>query len=115
MKSEIVPGTTSLWPIIPLSYVEDSYRLRIIEEGKRYFSDRLKPITEITQLNDYVGMLRGWASLIVNHLRQQAAGRLIISLLSSRGCEANERNTEQVIRALARMGEQKATRRKGYY
>ena len=104
-----------MWPIIPLSDVEDSYRLRIIEEGKRYSSDRLKPITEITQLNDYVGMLRGWASLIMDHLRQQASGRLVISLLSSSGCDAHERNTEQVIRALARMGEQKSTRRKGYY
>lgn len=169
MKREVVSGMTSLWPIMQLSYVEQSCRLRIIEDGKRYFGDRFKPITEITQFNDYVGVLHGCAFLTVDYLRQQAAGNLIISLFlgvrvylnpktalyegnrnqglvlnnikdlpkgtaiarhytgqkkigtnrqtlkSFKGCEAHEPNTEQVIRALAGMGEQKAPRRKGYH
>lgn len=154
--------------IVPLSYGDENYRLRIIDEGKRYFGERFKPITEIMQFNDYVGMLQGCATVIMNHLRQQAAGNLVISLFlgarvyldpqnplyeeyrnqglvlssienlpndqlflgtklnknqiernrqvlkSSRGRETHERNTEQVIRALARIAERKATRSKGY-
>lgn len=66
--------------VVPLSYGDQEYRLRIIQEGKRLFGERFRPVTEIMSLKNYIEMLRGCSTVVMNHLRQQAAGNLIISL-----------------------------------
>lgn len=66
--------------VVPLSYGDERYRSKIIEAGRQYFGERFVPITEVLPFRDYVEMLRGCPTVIMNHLRQQAAGNLIISL-----------------------------------
>src|SRR5690606_25000226 len=66
--------------IVPLSYGNSHYREKIIEEGRRIFGDRFIPVIDFLSLEEYIDLLRSCSTVIMNHLRQQAAGNLYISL-----------------------------------
>lgn len=66
--------------IVPLSYGDVGYRNKLIAEGKRLFGDQFWPITNFMALDEYIELLSTCSSVIMNHLRQQGAGNIFITL-----------------------------------
>lgn len=73
-----IPADSKL--IVPLSYGSPAYREKVIAEGQRLFGDQFEPITEFMGLDEYIELLSTCSSVIMNHLRQQGAGNLFITL-----------------------------------
>lgn len=73
-----IPADSKL--IVPLSYGNPAYREKVIEEGQRLFGDQFEPVTEFMDLDEYIELLSTCSSVIMNHLRQQGAGNLFITL-----------------------------------
>jgi len=67
--------------IVPLSYGDQSYRDKVIAAGVEKFGDRFVPITDFLSMEEYVQLLSNCSSVIMNHLRQQAAGNIFIAYL----------------------------------
>ena len=66
--------------IVPLSYGDTEYREKVIAEGRRLFGNQFQPITEFMAMEQYIDLLSTCSSVVMNHLRQQAAGNLFITL-----------------------------------
>lgn len=66
--------------IVPLSYGNKLYTQRVIQSGQELFSNSLIPLIEFLPLDDYNKILEDCGNVIMNHLRQQALGNIIISL-----------------------------------
>lgn len=66
--------------IVPLSYGNLEYREKVLQEGERLFGSQFVPITEFMALEEYIELLSSCSSVVMGHLRQQAAGNLFISL-----------------------------------
>ena len=68
--------------ITPLSYGNPDYREMINRYGKEKLGDRFEPITEFMPLAEYQKLLSRCGIVIMNHLRQQALGNLIPSIMN---------------------------------
>jgi hypothetical protein len=67
--------------ISPLNYGEsESWRDIVIEQGKSFFSDSFIPITKFMEIKKYMELLQSCGFVIMNHLRQQAVGNIIIMM-----------------------------------
>jgi len=66
--------------ISPLSYGDDAYRDLVIKYGKSLLGDNFEPITEFMPLSQYMATLRACGFVIMNHVRQQAVGNIVIML-----------------------------------
>lgn len=66
--------------ISPLSYGDDAYRDLVIKYGKILLGDNFEPITEFMPLSQYMATLRACGFVIMNHVRQQAVGNIVIML-----------------------------------
>lgn len=64
----------------PLSYGNQVYAQRVIEEGKKRFGEKFQPLTEMMPFNQYLEFLGGIDIAIFNHKRQQAMGNAITLL-----------------------------------
>lgn len=62
--------------ICPISYGNIKYRDKVIEEGKKIFGDKFKPITNFIPFQEYLQMLARVDVAIFNHQRQQAVGNI---------------------------------------
>ena len=60
----------------PLSYGDQVYAKKIIEEGKLCFGQKFKPLTEFLPFDKYLELLGKIDIAIFNHSRQQAMGNI---------------------------------------
>lgn len=65
---------------VPLSYGQQEYALQVITQGKEWFGDKFKPLTEFMPFEEYLSFLGSIDIAIFNHKRQQAMGNTITLL-----------------------------------
>lgn len=65
---------------LPLSYGSQEYAKKIIEQGREWFGDKFKPLTDMLPFNEYLAFLGTIDIAIFNHNRQQAMGNTITLL-----------------------------------
>lgn len=66
--------------IAPLSYGDQRYAQQIIKFGDESFGDSFVPLVEFMPIEDYVKTIKQCGFVIMNHVRQQAVGNIIIML-----------------------------------
>jgi hypothetical protein len=66
--------------IVPLSYGDTVYRDVVIDYGKKYLGDNFTPIIYFMPIDEYVKLISSCSVVIMNHLRQQALGNIIIMI-----------------------------------
>lgn len=66
--------------VVPLSYGSLLYRQAIVNLGERVFGESFHPLTDFLPLPDYIAMLQTCGFAIMNHVRQQGLGNIIIML-----------------------------------
>ncbi|MGC3874659.1 TDP-N-acetylfucosamine:lipid II N-acetylfucosaminyltransferase [Halomonas sp. GXIMD04776] len=66
--------------ICPLSYGNEEYASKVIEEGKRLFGDDFLALTDFLPLEEYLKLLNEVDIAVFAHRRQQAMGNLITLL-----------------------------------
>lgn len=65
---------------VPLSYGSKEHTLQVIKQGKEWFGDKFKPLTEFMPFEEYLSFLGSIDIAIFNHKRQQAMGNTITLL-----------------------------------
>ena len=65
---------------VPLSYGSLGYSQQVIKQGKEWFGDKFKPLTEFMPFDEYLFFLSEIDIAIFNHKRQQAMGNTITLL-----------------------------------
>lgn len=66
--------------ICPLNYGDPEYAKYISNKGALYFGNNFYPITEFMSIDEYRDILKSCSVAIMNHLRQQAVGNIIMML-----------------------------------
>lgn len=66
--------------VAPLSYGDAQLAKKLNSVGKEYFSDSFKPLMDFMPIEDYVGIIKKCGYVIMNHVRQQAVGNIVIML-----------------------------------
>lgn len=66
--------------ITPLSYGDEQYAKKIIERGKTVFDDAFCPLTEFMSIAQYNRVISTCSVVVMNHLRQQAVGNIVIMM-----------------------------------
>lgn len=66
--------------ICPLSYGNAEYGRIVIERGRAFFGEQFVPLTGFMPIEEYVDILRSCSTAVMNHVRQQALGNIIIML-----------------------------------
>lgn len=78
--------------ITPLSYGDSNYADLIIEKGYNIFGNCFSPLTDFVELASYIKILQSCSIVIMNHLRQQALGNIVISLYLGAKVFLDDRN-----------------------
>ena len=65
--------------VAPLSYGDSSYRTCVIKAGREQFGDAFVPLVEFMPKEQYIELLASCGHVMMNHVRQQALGNLVIS------------------------------------
>ena len=78
--------------IVPLSYGNPAYARVIIRKGRELFGDAFEPLTEFLPVEQYQLRLASCRHVILNHLRQQAVGNLVLALANGSNVYMNVRN-----------------------
>ncbi|WP_373332389.1 TDP-N-acetylfucosamine:lipid II N-acetylfucosaminyltransferase [Thiopseudomonas alkaliphila] len=78
--------------IVPLSYGDIEYRDIIIREGNKLFPRNFLPLTDFMPIDEYTTILQSCSIVIMNHLRQQALGNIVIALYMGAKVFLDERN-----------------------
>jgi dTDP-N-acetylfucosamine:lipid II N-acetylfucosaminyltransferase len=66
--------------VVPLSYGEPPLAKKLVLVGEGLFSDNFEPLTDFMPIQDYVNIIRKCGFVIMNHIRQQAIGNIVIML-----------------------------------
>lgn len=66
--------------ITPLSYGDMDYRNLIVSEGHKNFGDTFVPLIDFMPIDEYIAVLQSCSIVVMNHLRQQALGNIVIAL-----------------------------------
>jgi hypothetical protein len=66
--------------IVPLSYGNKQYAQKLAEVGNSYFGDNFEPLMDFKPIEDYVASIKKCGYVIMNHVRQQAVGNIVIML-----------------------------------
>ena len=66
--------------ITPLSYGDEYYRNTIINHGNSEFGDCFVPLVEFMPIDEYIKTISSCSIVVMNHLRQQAMGNIVIML-----------------------------------
>jgi len=66
--------------LCPLSYGHDWYRDVVIRRGKELFGENFVPIVNFMPIQEYTKMIASCSIAVMNHIRQQALGNIIIML-----------------------------------
>lgn len=64
----------------PLSYGNSSLKKDIIKRGKRLYGEDFIPVTDFMPIEQYVQLISSCSIVIMNHLRQQALGNIVIMM-----------------------------------
>lgn len=89
--------------VVPLSYgAEGSAVTEIIRSARQHFGDRAELLTEFMPINDYVEKIRACGFVIMNHIRQQGLGNIVIMLYL--GARVFVRQENPVCEFLSRIG-----------
>lgn len=67
--------------IVPLSYGDSDYRGKVIEVGEKILGDNFCPLIDFLPTEEYIKIIQSCSVVIMNHLRQQAMGNIIISTM----------------------------------
>lgn len=76
----------------PLSYGNEYYAKIVIREGKLIFEDRFIPLTTYVSIDNYNKLLNNCGNVVMNHIRQQALGTILISLWKGARIFLNPKN-----------------------
>ncbi len=66
--------------LVPLSYGDENYTDIVVKEGKKLFQGNFEPITKFLTLNEYADYGSQCSFLLMNHLRQQGLGNIIMMM-----------------------------------
>lgn len=66
--------------IAPLSYGNESYRKEIEKVGYENFGENFFPLVDFIPVHEYVSQIKNCGFVIMNHVRQQAVGNIVIML-----------------------------------
>ncbi len=66
--------------IAPLSYGDGLYSTKVIEMGYKMFRDNFIPLTNFMPIESYNEIISSCSIVIMNHLRQQALGNIVIMM-----------------------------------
>jgi hypothetical protein len=66
--------------ISPLSYGNAGYRDLILKNGHKLFGHHFEPLIDFIPIDNYVKILESCGFVIMNHVRQQAVGNIVIML-----------------------------------
>jgi dTDP-N-acetylfucosamine:lipid II N-acetylfucosaminyltransferase len=75
-----IPESKSKKIIAPLSYGDNCYLKAVISKGNEAFGNNFCPLENFLKIDEYVAMLKECGFVIMNHIRQQAVGNVIIML-----------------------------------
>lgn len=64
--------------ICPLSYGDKSYADQIKTLGQQLFADKFSALTDFMALADYLDLVASCSHLVMNHVRQQGVGNILI-------------------------------------
>lgn len=64
----------------PLSYGNSNLKKDIITRGKRLHGENFIPVTDFMPIEQYVQLISSCSIVIMNHLRQQALGNIVIMM-----------------------------------
>lgn len=65
--------------VVPLSYGDPAYAREIVKAGRRLFGDAFVPLLEFLPRERYIELLDSCGIVVMNHLRQQALGNVVIA------------------------------------
>ncbi len=71
--------------ICPLSYGDKTYGEHVEKKGREYFGKAFFPVKEFMPFSEYVSLISSCSHVIMNHIRQQGGGNVLIAL--SRGAK----------------------------
>jgi hypothetical protein len=66
--------------VAPLSYGDPQLAKELISLGQEYFSENFEPLMDFMPVHDYVAIIKKCGYVIMNHVRQQAVGNIVIML-----------------------------------
>lgn len=66
--------------IAPLSYGDSQLAKELASLGQEYFSGNFHPLMDFMPVQDYVAIIKKCGYVIMNHVRQQAVGNIVIML-----------------------------------
>ena len=66
--------------VAPLSYGDPRLAARLTDVGHEYFSDRFEALRDFMPIEEYVATIKKCGYVIMNHIRQQAVGNIVIML-----------------------------------
>lgn len=66
--------------VAPLSYGDPQLAKELTSLGQEYFSDNFEPLMDFMPVQDYVAIIKKCGYVIMNHVRQQAVGNIVIML-----------------------------------
>ena len=80
--------------VVPLSYgdFDGAYTRHIVSVGTQHFGSRFTPLLEFLPKDRYIEVLTSCGHVMMNHIRQQAMGNLIISGLMGAKLHMNRSN-----------------------
>lgn len=76
----------------PLSYGNSNYKNNIIEVAEKKFQDNFVALTHYIPLEEYINIIISSPIVIMNHLRQQAVGNIIIMMYLGAKIFLDEKN-----------------------
>ena len=66
--------------VVPLSYGNKELATFLIDKGKEYFANEFESLTDFMPIEEYVAIIKRCGYVIMNHVRQQAVGNIVIML-----------------------------------
>jgi hypothetical protein len=66
--------------VTPLSYGDMAYRSAVVKCGENYFSENFFPLIEFMSIDDYIKTIMTCGFVVMNHIRQQGVGNIVIML-----------------------------------
>ncbi|HFG6926183.1 TDP-N-acetylfucosamine:lipid II N-acetylfucosaminyltransferase [Acinetobacter baumannii] len=66
--------------VCPLSYGDLKYQKKISSIGESYLKSSFTPLLQLLPIEEYISMVLSCGNVIMNHVRQQAVGNIILML-----------------------------------
>lgn len=66
--------------IVPLSYGNSECRKLVVGYASQRLGDRFLPLLDFMPIDDYVTIIQSCSNVVMNHIRQQGLGNIVISL-----------------------------------